>query len=66
MLLKCTGRFLAYFFNVAVSKAPSDEGAGTAQAVTEGEKAKYELPEYLSLRLLLRKIHRPRQRKAFL
>jgi len=42
--------------------APSDEGAVERSRETGGEKA---LPQVLSLRLLLRKIHLPHQREAF-
>ena len=41
--------------------APSDEGAGERLRETGGEKFLF---HFLSLRLLLRKIHLPRQREA--
>ena len=47
----------------AVRKAPSDEGA-VERSETEGEIHRKFLLCRLSLRLLLRKIHLPRQREA--
>ena len=46
----------------AFSLAPSDEGAVERLRETGGETF---LQHFLSLRLLLRKIHLPRQREAF-